>query len=341
MNVVQKQDSTLREEELCPTELLTGQEAAYARDIAKLHAELPNFVAVPCPACATEEAPICFTKFGFTFRLCPQCATIYMSPRPTEALMAAYYADSENYQYWAKYIFPATEISRREKVHRPRLERIADYCRRFSVPMGMMLEMGPGFGTFAALAASSHLFKRVAVVEPTPELAAACRKRQLETHACRIEDLPSNMEQAHCIVAFEVIEHLFAVRPVIESLVPRLAPGGLLVLTCPNGQGFDIATLGAASLSVDSEHVNLFNPAALSALVQDCGLTVLEVSTPGKLDAEFVREGALKQDISLDAQPFLRRVLLDEWERLGPAFQNFLAENGLSSHMWLVAQKKH
>jgi len=119
-----------------------------------------------------------------------------------------------------------------------------------------------------------------------------------------------------------------------------VAPGGLLVLSCPNGLGFDIATLGADALAVDAEHVNLFNPESLAALVEACGFTVLEVSTPGRLDAEFVHEAALAGTCDLSASPFLKRVLLDEWERLGAPFQRFLADNGLSSHMWLAARRK-
>jgi hypothetical protein len=32
-------------------------------------------------------------------------------------------------------------------------------------------------------------------------------------------------------------------------------------------------------------------------------------------------------------------VLVEEWERLGWPFQMFLAEQGLSSHMWLAARR--
>jgi len=40
----------------------------------------------------------------------------------------------------------------------------------------------------------------------------------------------------------------------------------------------------------------------------------------------------------MDNQPFLRRLLIEEWERLGNPFQQFLASHGLSSHMWQVAR---
>jgi hypothetical protein len=44
-----------------------------------------------------------------------------------------------------------------------------------------------------------------------------------------------------------------------------------------------------------------------------------------------------KLDIS--TCPFLKNVLIDQWEAKGDIFQRFLAENNLSSHLWIVAKK--
>jgi SAM-dependent methyltransferase len=330
----------LRESELCPDDLLAGQEAAYARDIARLQARQGEFVEVGCPACgATDHAPA-FRKFGFAFRRCSACRTIYMSPRPSEAVMADYYAGSENYAYWAAHIFPASEPSRREKIHKPWLSRVLDYCDRYGIPTGTLVEVGPGFGTFCAVALEAGRFERVLAVEPTPELCAACRKRGVDVLEKRIEEASDDIADADVVVAFEVIEHLFDPRRFVRGAAALLKPGGLLVLSCPNGLGFDIATLGAESLAVDSEHVNLFNPDSLAMLVREAGFEMLEVATPGRLDAEFVRGAALAGTLDLSDQPFLRRVLVEEWDRLGWPFQQFLAANGLSSHMWLAARKQ-
>jgi len=65
----------------------------------------------------------------------------------------------------------------------------------------------------------------------------------------------------------------------------------------------------------------------------------VEVTAPGELDAELVRKKALAGLLSLEDQPFLQEVLIDGWDRLGAPFQQFLAANGLSSHMWLVARR--
>jgi hypothetical protein len=54
------------------------------------------------------------------------------------------------------------------------------------------------------------------------------------------------------------------------------------------------------------------------------------VHTPGRLDAEFVDEAALKGEVRLD--PFLHRMLDEERERLRWPFQVLLAEQGLFHH---------
>jgi 2-polyprenyl-3-methyl-5-hydroxy-6-metoxy-1,4-benzoquinol methylase len=330
----------LSEKELCPDELLAGQEAAFQRDIVRLHARSAEFVTVACPACGNSGGVPAFEKFGFQFMSCRRCRTIYMSPRPSEIVMADYYANSENYAYWAKYIFPASEASRREKIHKPWLERVVGHCDRFGIPRGTLVEVGPGFGTFAAVATESGRFQRVLAVEPTPELAAACRERGVAVIERRIEDLTDEIAGVDAMVAFEVIEHLFEPQRFVSRCAKLLPLGGLLVVSCPNGLGFDIAMLGARALAVDAEHVNLFNPESLSGLLHHSGFEVLEASTPGRLDAEFVREAALKGELDLSRDPFLKRVLLEEWDRLGWPFQQFLAANGLSSHLWVVARKR-
>src|SRR4030095_11612666 len=101
----------LSESELCPVELLAEQEAAFARDIARLHAREGEFVVTDCPDCDSADSRPAFRKYGFAFQQCNSCQTIYMSPRPPEAVMADYYANSENYAISAAPIFPASDAA--------------------------------------------------------------------------------------------------------------------------------------------------------------------------------------------------------------------------------------
>ena len=178
----------------------------------------------------------------------------------------------------------------------------------------MLLEVGAGFGTFCEEARRPPSFRRVIAVEPSPELAASCRQRGLEVINLPVEQVELENERIDVIAAFEVIEHLLAPQQMIAQCYRLLSPGGLLVLTCPSCRGFDVMTLGPLSTTVDSEHLNYFRPESLSHLVSRCGFSVLEVFTPGKLDAELVRKKAISGELDLSGQPFLREVLVERSE---------------------------
>lgn len=316
------------------------QVAAYRNDIERLHARLGEFVHVACPACGADDATFRFEKYRCRFVDCRSCSTLYMCPRPTPEVMHDYYSNSENYAVWNKYIFPGSEASRREKICRPNLNKIISTCREQGFQHPHLLEIGPGFGTFAALAAEQDYFGKVTVVERTPEMAQACRTRGLEVVESSLEEVGSeHIAQADVVVCFEVIEHVFEPIDFLLGISRLLKPGGLFVFTCPNGQGFDTLTLGAVSPSVDTEHVNLFNTRSIAVLLKRAGFEVQSAQTPGRLDAELVRRAVLAGEYKLDGEPFLRKVLVEDFETLGPKFQNFLAEHCLSGNMRVVARK--
>ena len=331
-------EPAFRETDIRPDRLRDEQARRLASDIRRLLAHEDDFVAVACPACGNGDGREAFQKYGLSFLRCRACETVYMSPRPTPRVLAEYYSTSENYAYWNAEIFPASEETRREKIFRPRAERVNEIRARYGIRPGMLLDVGAGFGTFCEEVSRLGVFAGVVAVEPTPDLAETCRRKGIEVIEAPIEDVQLGDGVADVIASFETIEHLYSPRDFLLRCRSLLAPGGLLVVTCPNVKGFDVMTLAERSETVDNEHLNLFHPRSLAALAEECGLEVLETLTPGMLDAELVRKKALGGEFDLGEQPFLQHVLIDEWDRLGGAFQRFLADNGLSSHMWLVAR---
>lgn len=331
--------TTLRETEIRPDHLMEEQAKRFAADVARLLSRQSEFVAVKCPACDANDPRPAFRKHDLNYVTCPSCETLYINPRPTPEVLEMYYTTSENYAFWNEHIFPASETTRREKIFRPRAQQVAEICGKYGVPLSTLLEVGSGFGTFCEELRALGLFKRLLAVEPTPGLAATCRSRGIEVIEKPIEHVELQGTNVDVVASFEVMEHLFAPADFVRQCARLLAPGGLFIATCPNGQGFDVATLRELSNTVDPEHLNYFNPESLSELVRSHGFTVLEVRTPGKLDAELVRKRVLSGEFDLSAQPFLRRILVDAWEELGGPFQDFLAANCLSSHMWLVARR--
>ena len=328
------------ENDIRPQQLMGTVSELFQEDIVRLMAGKERFVTVPCPACVSQNADLVYEKNGQLYERCAQCQTVFVNPRPTPEQLAEHYRSARYYQYWNDVIFPSSEDVRRKKIFRPRAKRIAELLDRNGIQARTLLEVGAGFGTFCEEAEKLNRFDRVIAIEPTPSLAESCRKRGLEVIEQPVEEVDLASKSVDVVVSFEVIEHLFSPREFVGHCARLLAPGGLLVLTCPNVRGFDIVVLGALSDSVDPEHLNYLHPDSLSLLVQQQGFEVLELLTPGRLDAELVRKKALAGDFSLEGHPFLRQVLREQWDRVGAAFQSFLANNCLSSHLWLAARKR-
>ena len=328
----------LRESDIRPDALMAEQARRYAADVAWLLERRDRFVDVACPACEAIGHSPAWRKYDLEYRRCADCGTVYMSPRPDPDLLGEYYRSSSNYEYWNTVVFPASEDARRERIFRPRAERAAELARRHGAGTGTLVDVGAGYGTFCEEVRRLGAFERVVALEPEPHLAETCRAKGLEVIEAPVEqaELDAGVD---VVTSFEVIEHLFSPSGFVERCAAVLRPGGLLMITCPNVHGFDVEVLGEASATVDAEHLNYLHPASLGALLERSGFSVVETQTPGRLDAELVRKKVLSGELSLDGQPFLRRVLVDDWDRLGDAFQDFLAGHGLSSNMWLVARR--
>lgn len=329
--------TVLCEEAIRPADLMAAKAGCIERDRAFLLARRAEFVRVPCPACGSTDLVPAFEKLGFQYERCGECDTVLMNPRPSQELMHTFYATSENYAFWNAHIFPATDETRRLKIFRPRAERVQAICAERGIRGGIALEVGAAYGTFCEELVRLGLFDEVIALEPTPDLAETCRRKGLRTIEAPIEKCGLDEGSLTLVSAFEVLEHLFDPAAFVRSVARYLRPGGLFVLSCPNIRGFDNATLGTLSNTIDHEHVNYLHPYSLRRLLRRAGLEVLDVLTPGRLDADLVRKAALAGKITLP--PFLQHVLIDAWETLGEGFQDFLAASGLSGHMWAVAAR--
>lgn len=338
MNMAEQAGKTFNEEDIRPAQMMADKQGCVDVDREFLLSRKSGWVEVACPACASNDSHFYREKMGFVYVKCTQCGTVYTNPRPSQKLLHDFYATSQNYEYWNKYVFPAAEHVRRTRIFRPRAERVLEYCDSLGIESHTLIEVGAGFGIFCEEISKLGMFERIIAVEPTPDLAETCRSKGLEVIHLPIEEVDEE-EIADVVAAFEVIEHLFSPRSFVVQCARLLRPGGLLVLTCPNVRGFDVATLGMLSNTFDHEHVNYFHTESLPALLKRCGIEIIDVQTPGQLDADIVRKHVLDGRLDLGNQPFLREVLVERWEELGQPFQSFLAANRLSSHMWVVGRK--
>ncbi|MEZ4752914.1 MAG: class I SAM-dependent methyltransferase [Bdellovibrionota bacterium] len=327
------------EEDIRPKEFDEGKKKALHEDIEWLKTKKDEFVEVLCPACNADKNPDFLEKYTFQFKRCIDCRTVYMSPRPTEEIIAEFFATSKIYEYWSKYIFPATLETRREKLFKPRAERIVNLCNRRNHPTNCLMEVGPGYGTFCEELKKLNVFNRIIAVEPHKDLADNCRSLGLEVIESTIEQVDLSSNKPDIILLFEVIATLFKPELLFQACARNMDKGGLFVVTCPNYEGLDMLELGANSDSVDNENINLFNPDSMTILMERCGFKVVELETPGELDVGILRDKALSGIYDASKHPFLEKILLEKFNTLGAPLQEFLKTNQLSSSMWIVAEK--
>lgn len=311
----------------------------HAQDVEEMLRRRASFVRVPCPACQGKTELERFEKSGFRFVECASCGTLFVSPRPDAGALERFYSTARSFALYNRKIFPASEDVRRRSIFAPRAARVKELFEAHSRGRpGALIDVGAGFGTFCEEASRLRFFQRVVAIEPSAGLAETCRRKGLEVIERPVETAPT--EAASVVTCFELIEHLFDPAAFVRACAKFLADDGLLIVTTPNIRGFDLEVLGPLSENVDApEHLNYFHAASLTGLLERSGFEVCETLTPGKLDAELVRMKALSGKLDLSSQPFLSRVLIEEWDRLGAPFQEFLARVGYSSHLWVVARR--
>lgn len=332
----------MREDEIRPQDILDEYLRLSAADALTFFADSAAFEHRPCPGCGAEQPVPGWEKAGFRYVRCGQCFTLYADPAPAPDRLDEFYRDSPSQRYLASTFYPRVAEARREKIFRPRVERIRGLLAEHGTVHGTVVDVGAGTGIFLSECRNLGVGGVQRAVEPSAGAAEICRNLGFETFqgfageaACD----PAWAGGADLVVSFEVIEHVCSVIDFVSEMAALAKPGGLVLTTGLCGTGFDIMTLGARAKAVSPpHHLNFLSRDGVSALLARCGLEEVAFLTPGQLDVDIVRN-TLIDDPQAVADPFLRRLVALGSEAQRAAFQTYLSENGLSSHMWILARR--
>lgn len=324
----------MKEEEIRPKQMFVDYLSLAKRD-ADTYFDSDDRQVIHCPACSAGGVHS-FTKHSFAYEECPDCQTLFVSPRPTPAAFARYYAEAESVKFWASTFYKQTADARREKLWNPKARMLHELALRFGQRDHTVFDIGGGYGIFAEEYAKVS-GKDVVVIEPTPELAQVCRDKGIRVVQEFLEDVtPEQVGTGpKTFVSFEVFEHLHDPRHFLAQLFALMATGDLFIFTTLSAAGVDIQALWEHSDAVHPpHHLNFFTPRSAQRLLEHHGFEVLEISTPGKLDIDILcrNQGSIKDR-------FWRSFVAQASDEQKQAAQSFVSANGLSSHMLVVAQK--
>ena len=306
------------------------------KDIDAFFNDRSIFTPISCPACSGEDFSKEFEKAGFAYVLCKKCGTLFVNPRPPFELLADFYAQSPSTSFWTNEFFKPVAETRRVQIFRPRAEYIAQKFGRD--PKWTVGDIGCGFGLFLEELSKTWPSSKLIAIEPSEEMSEICKSKGFEVLSCAIEDINGWEGNFDLLTSFELFEHIYSPQTFLMKARELLRPCGRLFLTTLNGEGFDIQVLWDKSKSVaPPHHLNFFNPQSIKLLLEKCGFTIEEISTPGRLDWDIV-EGMIRND-GIDTGRFWNLLSKEGTETAKEEFQEWISKNNFSSHMRVLAKK--
>ena len=289
--VVSLQD--LLELEIHPEGLHAQYQERLARDVADRWRAAA--LDVPCPGCGAAKATPAFERLGARYCECPQCRSLYVTPRLDEAALVDFYRRSPASIFWRERVWPATAAARLEKIAQPRLDWVRDGLVEHASEASVGLDLSPYSGPFIDLMCAGGRYRMTAgswladLDVSRPPAGARVQPLTLETlEQCAPVDF---------VTAFDTVDRAPDLPQLIDRLTRVVRPGGLLFLTAPNADGFDHQVLWERHPAlVPPDKLNILSIAGLQRRLGEPDWELLEISTPGMFDVEQVRR-------AVDADP--------------------------------------
>jgi SAM-dependent methyltransferase len=327
----------MKEKDIRP-EALLRQYLKLSKDDAARCFDGESRLSISCVGCGSSKVESDFVKHGFAYSLCLDCGTLYQTPRPSLHAFESFYRNSVSSNYWADVFFPAVAEARREKIFRPRVTGLAEVCETERINITRLIDVGAGYGIFLDEWRKIFPETHLVAIEPSASLAQECRAKGFEVVDSIVEEVGVQYDSfADLVVCFEVLEHAHDPVDFIKNLARLARPGGVIFVTTLCIDGFDLQTLWQQSNQISPpHHLNFLSVLGFEKLFTRAGLVDIQITTPGKLDVDIVRN-TLQQEPNLFAnQKFMHRLIGDEI--IAAEFQKFLVSNRLSSHAWVMGR---
>lgn len=297
----------------------------YQRELSLAKAFVDDLPAVqhidPCPVSGLDRHEVLFQKWGRRYALCPQTWSLSLCSLPTVETMHSYLYDSDLSRFRQTSEYQDTFTKLRTDLWSGQIEWIEGRIQRY---LGMekysLIDWGPRMIGWTKQLGAASFISNYTIAAPLPPI--------------KPQGQPENSQI--CLV-FDVIQRLSRPSELLEKVYQSLLPGGLLLLTCRSGSGYDVLTLAEESESIfPFDHVCLPSPQGMSLLLDKIGFEILEMTTPGLLDVQLVSHAHHR----IPKRQYFQRYISSLNDKLTmERLQAFLQQNNLSSHLRVVARK--
>ena len=332
-------DRDLVELDVKPSELLKQYRKLLESEVKKF--PLDRRQSCFCPVCRLDEGEPAFEKYGYVYRLCPECRSLYVSPRPSQEALDAFYRGSESSRFWREHILTETRDTRRIKLFRPLAQWILDVLDEHRPDAGRGAAVG--YHNELLLEELNHQEQDIFPVLVTNALAdiefAGQSLPWVTIEPTAVSDLP-DLGPVDVFFVFDYLDRCADPDSLFGAMAAALSEGGLVLANATLVSGFDLQVLWERSESIyPPERLNLFSTEGLKTLYERHGFRALEFSTPGNFDVEIVRR-AITDEPDGEWPRFIRYMVENRDETAQHEFQDFLQRHLLSSFGRIALTKR-
>lgn len=301
--------------------LYREKETAIARNYVASH-RLRRDLHDVCPICGEKAGRHFYTKWSVDYLRCSACKSIFAVC--DEEIVRGYQEHHELQEFRIDSGYQRQISENREKLWKSFLEWVEVRAYRFiGRNRGLnILDVGNRFRGYSEMIAQSPLcgvydLRRSILGEDTWKVSAG---------------------MADIVFYLDRMQQDMNPKEVLHGMREYLKKDGLLFLSTRAGSGFDILTLKEHNRKIyPYEHILLPSRRGLVGLLEKCGYEVVEITTPGVMDVQYVAESMETLD---DREEFVRYMLEETGDNLLQEFQRFLQKSGLSSFVCIIARRK-
>ena len=328
----------LKESDIRPEKIYNEYKYLLSKDIQNYFSDPSVLTKIDCPGCSDKYSDFAFSKMGLDYRACSKCGSLFVSPRPSEGALRAFYQNSSSGLFVRRKFLINTMEARSKKVFSYRIQWIIGLIEEYLPDAKVLSDYATKYPSFLKQLSDAYLFESIVSVLPECFEQEDLLPRNVEI----ISD--NNMvvdNSVDIFTAFEVVERAFDPRKLFNDAYHACKKNGLFIITSATSSGFEYQVLGEHSPNlIAPDRLNLLSLEALMTQLERTGFKIIEVSTPGRLDVEMVKRTYEKYpDIPLD--PFWKYLFRYRDENAQHSLQEYLQEFQLSSHVRIAGVKKN
>ncbi len=281
-----------------------------------------------CTACGAKDIYKYFSVWGYSYSRCLKCASVFLNPHPQKQFYENAFFDSPISEFVNSGEFQEQHAVRFRRVIEPLLSEIIQNSKNSG--MAVLEVFGRNLHVLNYLNVQQKVQKlyrfEAGIKDESGQSVSVSKLDKVEDDSCDL------------ILLLMSAEQMRTPQKMFPLLARKLVRGGAMLILARLGSGIDVQILRGNNPSVfPLEHIHLFSVEGYEHLCEKSGLEVLELSTPGLLDVEYLQQyfSNHSKDDNVFQYFFQHRSSIDI-ERL----QQFIQSVRLSSALKLICKRK-